>query len=107
AAWWSAVRSMVLRGACEGSHYGESTAQAAKPGLFLGWLFFWVARASCSAVGPSEEADSQDLIPEHIPLWKESDLWDHHAAVREGLGYNDNVLLSATSTRGSPFLLSG
>jgi hypothetical protein len=47
------------------------------------------------------------LIPDTPSLWKESLLWDYSATLRAGLGYKDNVPLSATAPQGSPFFTSG
>jgi hypothetical protein len=47
------------------------------------------------------------LIPEQAALWKESDLWLKMAALRAGIGYKDNVLLSPSAPQGSGFFLNG
>jgi hypothetical protein len=48
-----------------------------------------------------------NLISEDAPLWTESMLWDKQCAVFSGVGYKDNVLLSAFNARGSAFFING
>jgi hypothetical protein len=38
-----------------------------------------------------------------MKLWTESMLWDEQIDLSSGLGYNDNVFLSAFNPRGSAF----
>ena len=55
------------------------------------------------------DASTNDLplIPDNPRLWKESLLWDKDITLRAGLGYKDNVPLSATAPQGSGFFTSG
>jgi hypothetical protein len=48
-----------------------------------------------------------NLIPEDMKLWTESMLWDEQFSVSSGVGYNNNVLLSAFNPRGSGFVING
>ncbi len=48
-----------------------------------------------------------NLIPENIPLWTESMLWDHQITLSSGVGYKDNILLSSFNPRGSQFFING
>jgi hypothetical protein len=48
-----------------------------------------------------------NLIPEDKRLWTESMLWDDQITVESGLGYNNNVLLSAFNPHGSAFFIDG
>ena len=48
-----------------------------------------------------------NLIPENIPLWTEAMLWDEQISLSSGLGYNNNVLLSAFNPHGSAFNING
>lgn len=53
------------------------------------------------------EISEANLIPQNPSLWSESMLWDEQVRVYTGLGYNNNVLLSAFNPRGSGFFLNG
>ena len=55
---------------------------------------------------PDATLSATNLIPENVPLWTESMLWDKQVTVSSGLGYNDNVLLSSLATRGSTFVIN-
>jgi hypothetical protein len=48
-----------------------------------------------------------NLIPQDTRLWTESMLWDKQITLSSGLGYNDNVLLSAFNPHGSAFYING
>jgi hypothetical protein len=48
-----------------------------------------------------------NLIPENQSLLTESLLWTRDVTIRSGAGYRDNVLLSASNSRGSGFFTSG
>jgi len=48
-----------------------------------------------------------NLIPENTRLWTESMLWNEQITLSSGLGYNNNVLLSAFNPQGSPFFING
>jgi hypothetical protein len=48
-----------------------------------------------------------NLIPENLSLWTEAMLWDEQASLSSGLGYNNNVLLSAFKPQGSAFNING
>ncbi len=48
-----------------------------------------------------------NLIPDNVSLWTESMLWDEQVSLSSGLGYNDNVLLSAFNKQGSGFFING
>jgi hypothetical protein len=48
-----------------------------------------------------------NMIPENVPLWTESMLWDQQIAVSSGLGYKDNVFLSPFNPRESAFFING
>ncbi len=48
-----------------------------------------------------------NLIPADTRLWTESMLWDEQLTVESGLGYKDNVLLSAFNPHGSAFCING
>ncbi len=56
-----------------------------------------------AATGLSET----NLIPENMKLWTESMLWDEQISLSSGLGYNNNVLLSAFHPQGSAFFING
>lgn len=57
--------------------------------------------------GAETRLSETNLIPENLPLWTESMLWDRQVSISSGLGYKDNVLLSAFSPQGSPFFING
>jgi hypothetical protein len=48
-----------------------------------------------------------NLIPADASLWDESMLWDRQFILSSGIGYKDNVLLSAFNPRGSAFVDNG
>jgi hypothetical protein len=48
-----------------------------------------------------------NLISEKEPLWTESMLWDEQIGLSSGVGYKDNVLLSAFNPRASAFSING
>jgi hypothetical protein len=48
-----------------------------------------------------------NLISANTPLWTESMLWDKQFTFASGVGYKDNVLLSAYQPRGSGYWLNG
>jgi hypothetical protein len=54
--------------------------------------------------GPPSETN---LISGDEPLWTQSMLWDEQIALYSGVGYKDNVLLSAFNPRGSAFVIDG
>ena len=71
-------------------------------GLIFSPLFF------LSVTQGAEVALSDtNLIPDKIPLWTESMLWDEQVSLSSGIGYNDNVLLSPFNPRGSTFVING
>jgi hypothetical protein len=47
-----------------------------------------------------------NVISEDAPLWTESMLWDEQIDLSSGLGYKDNVFLSAFKPRGSAFFIN-
>jgi hypothetical protein len=57
--------------------------------------------------GAETELSETNLIPENTPLWTESMLWDEQISLSSGLGYNNNVLLSAFNPHGSAFFING
>jgi hypothetical protein len=57
--------------------------------------------------GGENPPSATDLISENEPLWTQSMLWDQQIALSSGLGYKDNVLLSAFNPRGSAFFING
>ena len=67
----------------------------------LGFLF------PPSVRGAEGTASENLLIPENEPLWTESMLWDEKLSLSSGLGYKDNVLLSAFHPQGSGFFVNG
>jgi len=66
---------------------------------------------TASALRPCPAADSLTndlaLLPEKPLLWDESLLWDKNLVLRTGLGYNDNILLSASSPHASALVKAG
>jgi hypothetical protein len=63
---------------------------------------------SCfAAMGAETTLSETNLIPENISLWTESMLWDEQISLSSGLGYNNNVLLSALNPHGSAFFING
>jgi hypothetical protein len=74
--------------------------------LLLLAMLFLTPRFDARA-GSDVQADKLDLIPEDASLWNESLLWDREVALRAGIGYKDNVLLTSASAHGSPFYTSG
>jgi hypothetical protein len=48
-----------------------------------------------------------NLISTDTRLWTESMLWDEQISVSSGVGYNNNVLLSAFNPHGSAFFVNG
>ena len=48
-----------------------------------------------------------NLISQDTPLWTESMLWDTQCALDSGVGYKDNVLLSAVDARGTAISING
>jgi hypothetical protein len=67
------------------------------------FLFVFALRSRAAETGVS----SADLIPTNATLWTESMLWDEEGDVSSGVGYNNNVLLSATNRQGSAFYVNG
>lgn len=63
----------------------------------------------CLSPGKGEEASLSEtnLIPKDTRLWTEAMLWDEQASLSSGLGYKDNVLLSAFNPHGSAFFVNG
>ena len=72
--------------------------------LFVLGLFF---SASWSTRGADLPLTETNLIPEKTSLFTESMLWDKQLSFSTGLGYKDNVLLSALYPRGSAFFVNG
>jgi len=64
-----------------------------------------------SFIRPARGADNllseTNLIPENLSLWTESMLWSQQLSVSAGLGYNNNVLLSPYTPKGSGFAVIG
>jgi hypothetical protein len=59
------------------------------------------------AAAPDASESETNLIPKDVQLWTESMLWDEQVNVSSGVGYKDNVLLSAFNPRGSAFAVNG
>jgi hypothetical protein len=57
--------------------------------------------------GAETALSETNLIPENTQLWTESMLWDEQISLSSGLGYNNNVLLSAFNPQGSAFFDNG
>jgi hypothetical protein len=57
--------------------------------------------------GADTALSDTNLIPADIKLWSESMLWDEDISVSSGVGYNNNVLLSAFNPHGSAFVVNG
>jgi len=57
--------------------------------------------------GGESPPSATNLISEDEPLWTQSMLWDQQITLSSGLGYKDNVLLSAFNPRSSPFFVNG
>jgi len=70
-------------------------------------LFSFFCRIALPGHAAQTSLSDTNLIPENIPLWTESMLWDHQVTLSSGVGYNDNVLLSAFHPRGSQFSING
>lgn len=64
-------------------------------------------RAGVAYGGSDALTNGLDLIPENSSIWNESMLWDKDVVVHAGVGYKDNVTLSATTPQGSGFFDSG
>ena len=62
-----------------------------------------------SGIGGSANGSLTDtnLLLDTPSLWTESMLWDRQISISSGLGYTDNVLLSALHPRGSAFFVNG
>jgi len=60
-----------------------------------------------SVRGAETALSETNLIPENMKLWTESMLWDEQISLSSGLGYNNNVLLSAFNPQGSAFFING
>jgi hypothetical protein len=74
--------------------------------LLWGGAGLWAGLSIAGSV-PDASTNGLELIPEKPSLWNESLLWDKDITLRAGMGYKDNVLLSADAPRGSPFFISG
>jgi hypothetical protein len=59
------------------------------------------------ARGEETPLSATNLISENETLWTQSMLWDEQVSVSSGLGYKENVLLSAFDPRGSAFVVNG
>jgi len=57
--------------------------------------------------GAETELSETNLIPKNTKLWTESMLWDDQISLSSGLGYNNNVRLSAFNPQGSAFFING
>jgi hypothetical protein len=73
-------------------------------GLILFTLLFNFT--NCGRAAEPALSDT-NLISENIPLWTESMLWDEQVSFSSGLGYKNNVLLSAFDPHGSAFVING
>jgi hypothetical protein len=71
--------------------------------IIISALFLFLLRGR----GAETMLSEANLIPKNTPLWTESMLWDKQVSLSSGLGYNDNVLLSAFNPRGSGFFVNG
>jgi hypothetical protein len=71
--------------------------------LLLGLVFHLLLKVH-SADMPLAETN---LIPDDISLYTESMLWDKQLSISSGLGYKDNVLLSAFHRQDSGFFING
>jgi len=72
----------------------------------LGIVSFLISFTICGRAAETGLAET-NLIPENIPLWTEAMLWDEQVSLSSGLGYNNNVLLSAFNPHGSAFNING
>jgi hypothetical protein len=73
-------------------------------GLIVASFFsLFLSRGLAAETGLSET----NLIPENMKLWTESMLWSEQTTFSSGVGYNNNVLLSAFNPRGSAFFING
>ena len=66
-------------------------------------FFFFILRMA----GADTELSETNLIPQNAKLWTESMLWGEQIGVYSGIGYNNNVFLSAFNPRGSGFFVNG
>jgi hypothetical protein len=57
--------------------------------------------------GGDNPSSATNLISGDEPLWTQAMLWDEQIALYSGVGYKDNVLLSAFNPRESPFVING
>ena len=83
---------------------GTLRSAGLQPALALGLCVCFFAGAARGADLPLSETN---LIPANLPLWTESMLWDEQISLSSGVGYKDNVLLSAFNSRGSAFFING
>jgi len=57
--------------------------------------------------GEEASLSETNLISKDTRLWTEAMLWDEQASLSSGLGYKNNVLLSAFNPHGSAFFING
>ena len=76
------------------------------------WCGLIIAALSFLLLPSGRAADTSlsetNLIPkDDLRLWTESMLWDGQVSAESGVGYKDNVLLSAFNPHGSTFCENG